>query len=130
MFIIIKLAIFILAKFFDSVTKASPTISGVNRVLGMVFGFVKGAVFALSLLALCSLVSQVPGFGTTVHEKVSDTTITSGIYKYVDEFVEKNLTKDKVQEIIDKIVSEVKPSNSETPEGSDPEKLNTINYQV
>ena len=92
-FLIIKLVIFILAKIFEGVTKKSPTIGGLNRVLGMIFGMVKGAVTVVFLLVVCSLLGNVPGVGTTVSDKISESTITNWAYKYVDDFTEKNLRK-------------------------------------
>jgi len=127
MFLIIRLAIRILARFFESVTKASPTISGMNRVLGMVFGIIKGGVIVIASLALCSLVTQVPNIGTKVYDAINSTKITSGVYKYVDEFVEKNLTKDKIQEIVDKIVSDNKPSQDQGSNTGNSETLTITN---
>lgn len=111
MFLIIKLAIYILSKIFEKVTNSSPTISGINRVLGMVFGLVQGAVVVVALLALSSMLVQVPTIGTPMYNAIQSTAITKGIYNYVDEFVEKNLTKEKVQSLIEKIIS-----NNEVPE--------------
>ena len=105
-FLAIKLAVSILAKLFESITNASPTISGINRVLGMVFGAIKGGVVVFALFALCSLVAQVPFIGTPVYDAVSNAKISGGIFKFVDEMVEKNLTEENVKEIVDRIVSE------------------------
>lgn len=112
MFLIVKLAIYILAKIFESITKNNPTLSGLNRVFGMIFGLAKGGVTVLALLAVCSLISGVPGIGQPIYEKIADTKITSGIYKFVDEFVEKNLTEEKIREVIDKVVKESEDSPS------------------
>ena len=65
LFLIIKLVIFILAKIFESVTKNSPTLSGLNRLLGMLFGAVKGGVTVAVLLAVCCLLGQIPFIGST-----------------------------------------------------------------
>ena len=105
-FLIVKLAIFILAKIFESVTKTSPTLSGINRVLGMVFGIVKGAASVAITLALCSAVSHVPFIGEPINQKIAETKITSFAYKYVDDFVETQLTKEKIDSIISKIVTD------------------------
>lgn len=115
-FLVVKLAIYILSKIFESVSKNSPTLSGINRVLGMLFGAVRGAVVVVALLAVCSLLSQVPGIGTPIYEKITDTKVTSVVYKYVDEFVEKNLTEENIKDVIDRIVSEVedKQDNEDT----------------
>lgn len=105
-FIIVKLTIFILSKIFESVVKNSPTISGINRVLGMVFGLIKGGITAIAMIAVCSLLCKVPGIGTPIYEKITNTTLTSKVFKYVDEYVEENLTEDKIKDIIDRITSE------------------------
>lgn len=114
LFLIVKFAIFILAKIFESVTKNNPTISGINRLFGCVFGIAKGGVIVVAMLALCSALVQVPLVGTTINDKIAETKLTSWAYKYVDDFVEKNLTKENIQEIVDKIVSETTPDT--TPE--------------
>lgn len=113
-FLVVKLAIYILSKIFESISKNSPTLSGINRVLGMLFGAVRGAVIVVALLAVCSLLSQVPGIGTPVYEKIADTKVTSVVYKYVDEFVEKNLTEENIKDVIDRIVSEAEGSQDNT----------------
>lgn len=109
-FLIVKLAIFILAKIFESVVANSPRLTGINRVLGMLFGTVKGLIVALGIVAIGSLVSEVPGIGKLVTDKIAETKVTSFAYKYVDEFVDENVTSEKVQEIVDKIVSEAESS--------------------
>lgn len=111
-FIVIKLAIFILSKIFESITKNSPALSGINRVLGMVFGMVKGGVIVIAMLAVCSLLSQVPTIGTPIYEKIANTKITSGVFKWVDEFIENNVTEDTVRDIVDRIISDNKPSDN------------------
>ena len=115
LFIIIKLAIYIIGKMFEAVIKSSPTVSGINRVLGMIFGAIKGGVMVLITLALCTLLCQLPFIGNTVYDAIQDTTITKGIYNVVEDFVEDNLTQEKIEDIIDKIVSdnEVPEDNGE-----------------
>lgn len=117
LFLIIKLVVFVLAKIFESVVTSNQTISGINRVLGMVFGLVKGGVTVIALLALCSLLAQVPVIGDPVYDAIQSSTITSKVFDYVDEFCEKNLTKEKVDDLIDRIVSEAEDKkDSETTE--------------
>lgn len=112
-FILIKLAIHILSKMFEAVVNSSPTVSGINRVLGMVFGLIKGGVMALVGLALCTLICQLPLIGNPVYNAIQDTKLTKGIYNVVEDFVETKLTKENIQEIIDKIVSDNEvPSDS------------------
>lgn len=121
-FLIVKLAIFILAKIFESVTQNNPKLSGINRVLGMIFGIAKGGIVSLGLVAIASLLSEVPGIGTVITDKIDETKVTSFAYKYVDEFVDQNLTAEKVQEIVDKIVSELDNDDKNTDEGSGSEE--------
>lgn len=106
-FLIVKLAIFILAKIFESVTQKNPKLSGINRVLGMLFGIVRGGVVSVGIIAIASLLSEVPKIGSIITDKIDETKITSFAYKYVDEYIDENLTAEKVQDIIDKIVSEL-----------------------
>ena len=116
MFLIIKLAIFILAKIFESVTKNSPTLSGINRVFGMVFGLAKGVAWVAVALALCSAVKQVPVIGNAITSKIAETKVTSFAYKYVDDFVETQLTQEKVNGIISKLAGgETKNNPEKTP---------------
>ena len=121
LFLAVKLVIFILSKIFEAVVTSSQTISGINRVLGMIFGLVKGCVTVIAILALCSLLAQVPVIGDPVYDAIQSSTVTSKVFDYVDEFCEKNLTEEKVDELIDRIVSQNK-ENSETEEAS-PEKV-------
>lgn len=121
-FLIVKLAIFILAKIFESVTQNNPKLSGINRVLGMIFGIAKGGIVSLGLVAIASLLSEVPGIGTVITDKIDETKVTSFAYKYVDEFVDQNLTAEKVQEIVDKIVSELDNDDNKDEEGTGSEE--------
>ena len=106
LFVLIKLAIYIVSKMFEAVVNSSPTVGGINRVLGMAFGLVKGGVMAIVSLALCTLLCQLPLIGNPVYSAIQDTKITRGVYNIVEDFVEKKLTKENIQEIIDKIVSD------------------------
>lgn len=111
-FLIIKLVIFVLSKIFESVVQNSPTISGINRVLGMVFGFAKGCAWVAVILGLCSAVSQVPVIGTGITNKIAETKVTKGVYKYVDNFVDTQLTQEKVNEIINKLTGNTDSDSS------------------
>lgn len=121
LFLAVKLVIFILSKIFEAVVTSSQTISGINRVLGMIFGLVKGCVTVIAILALCSLLAQVPVIGDPVYDAIQSSTVTSKVFDYVDEFCEKNLTEEKVDDLIDRIVSQNK-ENSETEE-TNPEEV-------
>lgn len=106
LFLLVKLVIFILSKVFEKVTQNKPVISGINRALGLVFGIVKGAVVAVILLALLSAGAQLPIIGNTISDKIAETKVTSFAYKYVDEFVENQLTKENIDNLISKMVKD------------------------
>jgi uncharacterized membrane protein required for colicin V production len=110
LFLCILIVIHIIGKLFEAVVNTSPTISGVNRVLGMIFGALRGGAIVAVLLALCSVLAQVPVIGQPLYDNINNTKITSGVFKYVDEFVEKKLTKENIQDLIDKITSELEES--------------------
>lgn len=113
-FVLIKLVLYILSRMFESIVQNSPTVSGINKVLGMIFGAIKGGVMVLVLLALSTLLCQLPFIGTPIYNSIQGTMITKGVYNVVEDFVENNLTKDKVESIINKIVSD-----NEVPETND-----------
>jgi uncharacterized membrane protein required for colicin V production len=102
-FAIIKLVVFVLAKLFEKITQNSPTMNKLNRILGCVFGFLKGVAFSLSLIALFSVVAEVPVIGTTIKDGIANTKVTSIVYETVDNFVDNQLTTEKVNDIISKI---------------------------
>lgn len=118
-FLIVKLAIFILSKIFESVTENHPKLSGINRVLGMVFGIAKGGIISVAIIAVASVLSDIPGIGSIITDKIEDTKVTAFAYKYVDEFVEDNLTAEKIQEIVDKIASELDDDKKDDDTGSE-----------
>ena len=115
-FVVIKLVLYILSKMFESIIKNSPTISGINRVLGMIFGALKGAVMVFVLLALSTLLCQLPLIGSPVYSAIQDSKLTRGIYNVVEDFVENNLTQEKIEDIIDRITSgnEIPEDNGDT----------------
>ncbi len=102
--ILIKVAIWLLSKLFDSVTANSSAISGLNRALGFLFGAVKGALVVAVALGVVSLCSS---FGLAKPENwiKEHTTITAGIYKYLDPWVTDNVAG-MVTDWADKITGE------------------------
>lgn len=125
LFLIIKLAIYILAKIFESVTKNSPTLSGLNRLFGMLFGIAKGGAYVAVILGLCSAVSQVPVIGSSITDKIGETKVTSYVYKYVDNFVDTQLTQEKIDSIISKLAGNENPDDTNNPAESTPDDTNS-----
>ena len=82
LFLSILLVIHIIGKLFEAVVNKSVTISGINRVLGLVFGLARGCATVLVILALCSVLSQVPAIGTPIYDAIQNTKITSNVLHY------------------------------------------------
>lgn len=104
-FAIIKLVVFILAKLFEKITQKSPTMNKLNRILGLVFGLIKGVAASLCVIALFSVIAEVPVIGTTIKDGIENTKITSLVYDFVDDFVDKQLTTETVNDIVSRITS-------------------------
>lgn len=121
-FLVVKLVLLILTKVFESATSKSRTLSGINRVLGMVFGIVRGGVIAIACLAVCSLIANIPVIGDPIYKEVTNAKITGAVFKYVDDFIEKNITEEKVKDIINRIVSD----NESTPTEPESEGGNVV----
>ena len=104
-FAIIKLVIYILSKLFEKITKNSPTMSKLNRILGLVFGILKGAATCIVILVVVSLFSEVPVVGKSISDGIANTKIANVVYEYVDDFVDQQLTTESVNDIISKMTS-------------------------
>lgn len=87
MFVVIRLAVFLLSKLFDAITK-NRAISGLDRTLGMVFGLLKASLLICFVLGIFYLVAN-----TTIQGWIDNSVVTKWIYQYVTEFVEMIVTK-------------------------------------
>ncbi len=98
--LLIKLAIWLLAKLFDSATSSSSALSGLNRVLGLIFGAAKGFIIGVVILGLASLLSicGVANIKTTIE---NESKFTNFVYGYVNEWVAKTV-EDRVDDVLGK----------------------------
>ena len=99
-FILIKLIVFLLARLFDNALQNNSGFSGLNRVLGMLFGACRGIFLIACGLAICSIITWIPGVGSKVTAAIDNTKITSLVYKYVDSYVEDKISGEKLKEVI------------------------------
>lgn len=99
-FILIKLIVFLLAKLFDNALQNNSGFSGLNRVLGMLFGACRGIFLIACGLAICSIITWIPGVGSKVKTAIDNTKITSLVYKYVDNYVQDKISEEKLKEIV------------------------------
>ena len=98
-FILIKVAVWLLAKLFDSVSASSTAISGLNRLFGLVFGAVQGFAIVLVCLGVTSIVSMVGPLDAKINTFLEPSKLTRGTYNYVDEWVQDELS-DRIEEFV------------------------------
>jgi len=85
-YLAIRIAIGILSKVFDAITK-NPAIGGLDRLLGLVFGAAKGALLIAVIFAIYPAVAVVPGVQNIVSPLIDTSVIAKPIYTFVSEFV-------------------------------------------
>ena len=98
-FVLIKIAVWLLAKLFDSVSAQSTAASGMDRLLGLVFGAAKGFAIVIVALGVTSIFSMVPAFEAKIDTFLNNSSITRGTYIYVDEWVENEL-EDRLDDFV------------------------------
>ncbi len=83
MFILLRIAVLILTKVFNAITKKN-ALGGIDRILGLVFGVVKGALYVAGILsivyALSPLLPNLDGL-------IQSSNFTNFLYGYVNKFV-------------------------------------------
>ena len=82
MFLLVKLAVFLLAKLFDAITK-NRAIGGLDRALGLLLGVVRASIMICSVLGIFYLIAN-----STVQGWIDNSTVTRWIYQYTTEFWE------------------------------------------
>ena len=98
--LLIKLAIALLSKLFDNATSSNSALSGLNRVLGLIFGAAKGFIIGVVILGLASLLS-ICGISTVKTTIESNGKFTNFVYGYVNEWVA-NTLEDRIDDILGK----------------------------
>lgn len=103
-FIVLKVVIALLSKLFDNITRIK-ILGGINKLLGLAFGAVKGAILVIVLnLALVGL-SLIPAVNNTVTPVIqNNTTVEKVIYNETNEVVEKYVIEGElIQKWIDNL---------------------------
>lgn len=90
LFIIIKIVLAILGKLFDNIARTK-ILGSLNRVLGFVFGLVKGACIVIVINFVLVALSLVPAINNTIIQPViaENTKIEKFVYEKTDELVGK-----------------------------------------
>ena len=97
MFILIRIAILLLAKLFDALTK-NKAIGGLDRVVGLLFGLLKGALLVFVVLSVFYLIAN-----TTVDGWIQNSVVTKWLYQYVCQIVDSIVSKFNLPDIIKSI---------------------------
>lgn len=85
LFILIKIAVALLGKLFDAITK-SGAISGLDRLLGAVCGLIKGCIIVFAGLSILYTLNSLPFISSWFDGLVNESTIAMQIYKYIQDF--------------------------------------------
>jgi|LGVF01.2.fsa_nt_gb uncharacterized membrane protein required for colicin V production len=85
-YIAIRIAVGILTKIFDAITKNS-AIGGLDRLLGLVFGAAKGALLIGVIFAVYSVVVIIPGVELATSNILDSSIIGKPVYEIVSQFV-------------------------------------------
>jgi len=109
-FILIKVAIWLLARLFSSAVEKSTIGSGLNKVLGGLFGLLQGGLVVIALLALLSVVSGTRLFGDKIQTSVDKSKATHYVYKYVSDYSEKVFEKADVSDFVNSLVEKTQNS--------------------
>lgn len=103
LFILIRIAVALLAKLFDAISK-SHAFGGLDHLLGGVLGAVKGGVFLGVILCIVFLICQVPVVSDFINQYIAQTTVLKWSYGYITQFMNWVGTKIDIGSIIDSII--------------------------
>lgn len=103
LFILIRIAVAILAKLFDAISK-SHAFGGLDHLLGAVIGAAKGAIFLGAILCVAFLIIQIPVVGDFITGYIEQTTFLKWGYGYIQQFMNWVGTKVDIGAIIDSII--------------------------
>ncbi|MBR2467880.1 MAG: CvpA family protein [Clostridia bacterium] len=98
--LLIKLAIALLSKLFDNATSSNSALSGLNRVLGLVFGAAKGFLIGVVVLGLASILS-LAGINNVKTTIENESKFTNFVYGYVSDWVY-TAVEDRIDDILGK----------------------------
>lgn len=104
LFIALKIIIAIASRLFDNITR-NRVFGATNKLLGLVFGAVKGFVVLIVFVIALTLLTVIPLINTKLTPIIQDhTKIARPLYNYTDEMVEKYVIDGKiVQKWIDNL---------------------------
>ena len=97
-FALLKLAVFLLGKFFDGLTK-SHVIGSLNRILGLAFGVIRTAISIFVLNFILVALTLIPPVNKTITPIINENTqVEKFVYNTSDKLFEKYVINGKVVE--------------------------------
>lgn len=111
-FALIRIGIWLLARLFASTVEKSTIGSGLNKVLGGLFGLAKGFVIVVIILVACTFLTRVSAF-SGLHDKIEASTCTRFVYSYVSDTTEKLMEKADMQDFIKDTAAKIISSGQE-----------------
>jgi len=100
LFILIYLILFILSKF-SSKAKEVEGIRVIDRILGVLFGFIKGSLLVVFIFAILSFFKE-DGLLKSLFNYIEGSQLGTFIYNYINPFVDKYLNFETLKSIINK----------------------------
>ncbi len=85
-FIGIKITTAILGRIFDTITH-NPAVGALDRLLGLAFGVVKGAIIVAIIFVVLNLITFVPFVGTELDVLINESTVALPIKNYIAELI-------------------------------------------
>ena len=82
-FIVIKLVIHFLAKVFDSLKKKSLAFSGLDRLLGLAMGVLKGLIIIAIVCVIVSLIQTIPAVANALDTVFEGSSIGKPLYDFI-----------------------------------------------
>ena len=94
MFILLRIAVLLLARLFNAMSK-NRSISGLDKLIGLLFGLLKGALIISLTLGIFYLIAN-----ETVNGWIEGSTVTKWIYNYICQFIEWAVNKFNLPKVI------------------------------
>ena len=94
MFILLRVAILLLAKLFNALSK-NKAIGGLDKAVGLIFGLLKGAILVSLVLGIFYLIAN-----ETVNGWIENSVVTKWIYNYICQFIEWGVNKFNLPKVI------------------------------
>jgi len=115
LFIFIRIIIRLLKNMFTAATENSKTLGGLNKLLGLVFGALKGSIVVVLALSVCSIIISLglPGVSTKLQAEIDKNKATSFVYGYVDQFVDDRIAGKDINDIIHGLFDKDKANQQE-----------------